>query len=275
MTTIVGSSNTSLIWGTAKAVQNAVAWVTDAPSQILQDVDATNDLLKLAQAIQDITDKFFRIVPLKTFSEGVAAIVEFVHARSIFRRIHVLASGKLAWKDPLSAQVPNLLKISSEISFLVMDVCSLIRWCSSIGLIDRGIKEAAVRITLLADEVNLLGGLGDAACVTGSLLSVADTVRGVVREIMTDKYVRKGHVKVGIVVDHILDVANDVSSIAAIILANVPGIPPLAVLVPVVCESSLSLSRFIKKRYWDRVEKKTRCGQCLRSCQRLEKRVWR
>ena len=237
-----------------RVAQNVSAWLTHGPTMIFNDVDATHDLLMLTQRVQRISEKIFPFLPLKHISEAVSSVTEFTNVRNIFSGIHDLVSGKSAWEKPFSETCPNFLRIASKCVFIVGDLASLAGWLSSIHLLEAWVKYSTARVVTWGNEFNVLHGIGDTVCVVGSLLSIADTVRLAVDEMKTDGYVKNGHIKSGLVADHLIDVASDISSVAGAILSNIPGVPSLAAVVPFAIGSTLSLGRFLSKVKWDQVK---------------------
>lgn len=233
-----------------EVVQHAASWLIDGPRQIFQDVDATADLLRLAQRVQAIFAPIIRILPLQRIAEGVRAITDFVNARNFVGGIYDIVTGNAAWEKPFSEHVPNLLKVASKLVFLIGDFGSLAEWLSSIRVLGAWVKDSTARLVTWGKEFNILGGIGDVTCAVGSLLSLGETIRLIVQEAITERYFKEGIFKTGLLTDHLLDIAYDVSGIAASILSNIPGVPAVLSLVSLAVGSTASLGRFFKKTYW-------------------------
>jgi hypothetical protein len=234
----------------AKFVGRSVVLLVDGSARLFRDVDATGDLLKFAQAAQKISAIFFQNVPLRLFAEGVTGVVGFINARSIVLTINDLVSGKAAKDKPFSKVCPNLLKVSYKIAFLVSDSIALLGWLSSAHLIGETAKNATARLPIFGVQFNVLRGVADSAVVVGSALSIADTARQAIQEARGGEFVKNGRIKAGLIVGHALDFGNDASTAVSIVLANVPGVPSLAVLIPLAAASAFSLGQFFKKAYW-------------------------
>ncbi len=247
-------SQTGGVWALAKMAQNVGTWLTDGPRQLFADVDATTDLLKLAQRIHAIFEPIIQIIPLKQFAHAATAITEFVDARNFIGSFHDLISGTAAWDTPFSAHFPDLLKVASKLVFLIGDLGALASWLSSIHVLGEWVKTSTAQIVTWGKKFNILDGIGDVSCITGALLSIADTIRLIVKETVLEDYFKNGRLNMSKLADRLIDIAYDVSSIAASVLSNIPGVPAVMSLVSLAVGSTLSLARFFKRQYCNEPE---------------------
>lgn len=239
------------MWAVPRMAQNICSWLTDGPRHIFADVDATGDLLKLIHRVHSIVDPIVQILPLKRIAEAVTAITDFVNARNLISGLYDLVSGAAAWEKPFSANVPNLLKVASKAMFLIGDIGSLAEWLSSIQVLGEWVKKSTAQIVTWGKPFQVLAGIGDFSCITGSLFNLADTIRLMVRESMTDGYIKNGRLKVSALVDRVIDVASDISAIAASVLSNIPGVPAVMSMISLAVGSTIALGKFFKKIYWE------------------------
>ncbi len=225
-------------------------WLVDGPKNVLANVDPLSDFMKLVQRINDIFKPFVEIMPLRHISEAFSHITDFVSARGFIGRISDLVSGKAGWEKPFSENFPDLLKIASKCAYLIGDFASTAKWLAMINILGAWVKDSTAQIVTWGNEFNILKGIGDVSCITGALLSIADTVRLIVSEIRRDGYFTDKKLKISLFLDHVLDVASDTVKIAAAVLFNVPGVHILFVTASLAIGSTLSLMKFFKKTYW-------------------------
>lgn len=221
-------------WEGAQAAQRAGNWLLDGPKNVLSNVDPLSDVLKLVQRVNEILGG-----PLKQIAEAFSRVTECLNARNFIGRISDIISGRL-----------DVLKELSKIAYLFGDVASTAKWLSSINVLGSWVKDSTAQIATWGKEFNLLKGIGDVSCVTGALLSIADTVRQILKEVATGGYIQEGRLKLGLLLDHVLAVAYDTTKVAAAVLSNIPGVHVLFTTVSLAIGSSLSLAKFFKKTYW-------------------------
>jgi hypothetical protein len=241
-------------WEITRMAQNVGSWLAEGPKRLLSDVDATSDFLKLVRRVNDIFRPIFQMLTLQSIANGMAAFTDFVDARSFIGTISDLISGKAAWEKPLSAHFPNVFKVASKLAFLVGDLGVMASWLSSVHVLGAWVKSSTAQIVSWGKEFNILDGIGDVSCITGSLLSLADTMRIVLQEVLTGGYFENGCLKLSLLTDRFIDIASDISNIAASILVNIPGVPSVMSLVALAVGSTLSLGRFFKQIDWNEPE---------------------
>jgi hypothetical protein len=239
------------LWGLGRMAQRVGFWLVDGPKQLLSDVDATTDLLKLTQRIHRIIEPIIQFMSLKLVAEAATNIVEFFNARNFAGTISDLVSGKAAWEKPFSEHFPNLLKVASKLSFLIADIGLLAGWLSSVHVLGEWVKTSTAQLVTWGKKFNVLQGICDVSCITGSLLSLGDTIRIIVQEVLEEGVRRDGRLNPSRVLDHCIDIASDITSIAATVLLNIPGVPIVMATVSLAIGSTLALGRFFKKTYFD------------------------
>jgi hypothetical protein len=237
-------------WGVAYGIQNMFSWLLDGPRQLLNDSDATTDLLKLVQRVNGVFDQIIELVPLKLFVEGVTAITEFANVRSIVSGLHDLFTGKAAWETPFCSNFPDLLKVASKMAFVVGDMASVATWLSSLHILGDWVRSSTAQIASWGKKFNVMQGIGDASCITGCLLNIADTVRLILKENLTEGHFKTEKMRWRALADHVVEIASDVSGIAAAILSNIPGVPAVLAIISLAIGSTFSLGRFFMKIYW-------------------------
>jgi hypothetical protein len=252
----VAENVTGGFWECTKTAQNIGSWIVEGPKHLFSDVDATADLLMLVQRVHSIFEPFIQIMPLKRIAEAVTSITDFVSARSFIGGIHDIISGKAAWEKPFSVHFPDVLKVASKLVFLVGNCMDLASWLSSFHVLGEWVKSSTAQIVTWGKEFNILQGIGDVTCITGALLNIADTIRLILQEALTDGYFKNGSLKLSVLTDHLIDIAYDISSIAASVLSNIPGVPVVMTTVSLAVGSTLSLGRFFKGIYWKEPEAK-------------------
>lgn len=243
------SSFSQVLGDVGRATQEALTWATYGPKLILNDIDATADLLRLTQSVYKVTDLAVKILPLKLISDGISTVVEFFNAKNMIGSIYNLASGHDAWENPLSPHVPNVFKVASKAAFLVGDVGSFVSWLSTLKLLGSWVKDTKVQIPGWGKPFSALGGICDASCITGSLLSLADTMRMIAKEAIAGVYVKNGRLMPGTLINRGLDVVSDISSIASSVLGNIPGLSIVFSLVASAVGSTVSLGKFFIWQY--------------------------
>ena len=232
------------------AVFQAANWLVDGPKRIFNDVGATSDVLKLVQKVNELFLPFVEITPLQPISAAVRHVTDFIGARGFIGRIAEIVSGDAAWTNPFDGNTPNFLRLSSKIVFLVGDISTTLKWLSSIDVLDKWFAEGTARIATWGNEFKVLKGVGDVSCVAGSLLSIADTARLVMKEMQHDRYVRNGHIDSSLIADHVLDVASDITKISAAVLSNIPGVHVVFVTSALAIGAGISIGKFYKKTNW-------------------------
>jgi hypothetical protein len=233
----------------ARIAQASGNWLVDGPKNVLANVEPLSDVMKLVQRINDIFKPFVEIMPLRQIAEAFSHITDFVNARNFVGRISDLVSGKAGWDKPFSENFPDLLKIASKCAYLIGDFASTAKWLSMINILGAWVKDSTAQIVTWGKEFNILKGVGDVACITGALLNMADTVRLIVKEAVRDGYFKDNKLKLGLLVDHVLDVAYDTSKVAAAVLSNIPGVHIIFAMISLAIGSTLSLAKFFKKTY--------------------------
>jgi hypothetical protein len=239
-------------WNWIAEAQKVGEWLVEGPKRLFADVDATTDFLKLVQRINSIFAAFVEILPLKRIADGVTSVIDLVDARNIVGCISDLISGKAAWKNPFSDTFPDLLKVASKLVFLIGDTVSLSSWLSSVHVLGEWVKSSTAQIVTWGKEFNVARGIGDACCVIGSMLNIADTIRLSIRELTTDGYIKDGVLKWRLLRDHLIDVAYDITCIAASVLSNIPGVPAVMATASLAIGSTLSLGRFFIAEFQDK-----------------------
>lgn len=238
------------VWGLPRVVHDVGLWLIDGPRHIFDDIDATSDLLSLVQRVEAIFEPVLQIAPVKCLAEAVTAITDFVAARDIVGSLHDLLSGVAAWESPFSQSFPNLLQVASRVAFLVGDIGAVVGWLSSIHVLGEWTKTATAQIVTWGKPFPILDGVGDVSCITGSLLNIADTVRLIVKEFVVERSWSGGRLTMGRLLDHGIDIAYDISGIAASVFANIPGVPAMLATISLAVGSTLSLGKFFKELYW-------------------------
>ena len=157
----------------------------------------------------------------------------------------------MAWEKPFSEHFPNLLKVASKLSFLIADIGLLAGWLSSVHVLGEWVKTSTAQLVTWGKKFNVLQGICDVSCITGSLLSLGDTIRIIVQEVLEEGVRRDGRLNPSRVLDHCIDIASDITSIAATVLLNIPGVPIVMATVSLAIGSTLALGRFFKKTYFD------------------------
>lgn len=233
-----------------EAVQSSALWLIDGPKHVFADVDATGDLLQLAQRVHELFEPFLQFYPIKRFIEGVSAITEFINARKFMSGLNDLISGKAAWEKPFAEGIPNFFKVAAKMIFMVGDLGLLAGWLSSIQVLGAWVKDSTAQIVSWGKEFNVLNGLGDVTCIAGSLLSICDTIRLMLHEVFSTGYMQRGTLKLSLLADHLLDLAGDIASLASSILANIPCVAGMWVVISSAVGSIVSLSHFFKNTYW-------------------------
>ena len=242
------------LWGFTSGIQNVFSWLLDGPRHILSDSEATTDFLKLVQRVNGIFAHIVELVPLKLFVDGVTAITEFANVRTIVSGLHDLFTGKAAWDTPFSSHFPDVLRVASKMAFVVGDMTNVASWLSSLHILSDWVKSSTAQVVSWGKKFNLMQGIGDVSCITGSSLSIADTVRLILKENLTEGYFKTEKMRWRALADHVVDIASDISSIAAAILSNIPGVPAVLSLISLAIGSTLSIGRFFMKIYWKEPE---------------------
>lgn len=237
-------------WEASVVAQNVGNWLLDGPKNVFANVDPLSDLLKLIQRINDIFKPIVEIFPLKQIAEGVSHVTDFIGARKFIDRISDLVSGRAAWDKPFSDHFPNLLKVASKCVYLIGDFASTAKWLSTVNILGSWVKDSTAQIVTWGKEFNLLKGIGDVSCITGSLLNMADTVRQIVTEAARGGYFEQNKLRLSLLVDHVLDVAFDTAKIAAAVLSNIPGVHFVFTAISLAIGSTISLTKYFKKTYW-------------------------
>lgn len=235
-----------------RGLQTVSNWITDGPAKIFANVDPLNDTLHLTQRVYEIAKKVLKW-PVQFFapiSKAISQITDFVGARNFIGRISDIVSGKAAWEKPIAEGVPNFLKVMSKIAYLFTDFTSTVKWLVNIHVLGKWVTETTSQLTSWGKEFQLLKGIGDVSRITGALLNIVDTVRLIAKEIMSRGYFIQGRFNGSLVIDHLLDLACDVTKVAASVLSNIPGVKEVYSLVSLAVGSAASLAKFFKKSYW-------------------------
>jgi hypothetical protein len=236
-------------WEATRVAQHVGNWLVDGPKNVFSNIDPLTDLLKLVQRINDIFKPIADFPPLKQIADSFSHITDFVNARNFIGRISDIVTGKAGWDKPFSKNFPDLLKIASKCAYLIGDFAATAKWLSSIHILGAWVKDSTAQMRTWGKEFNILKGIGDVACVTGSLLNFADTVRLIVQESMRDGYFKSGQLKLSLLADHVVEIACDTAKIAAAVLSNIPGVNIIFTMISLAVASTLSLGKFFKKTY--------------------------
>jgi hypothetical protein len=232
-------------------VQATTVWLTDGPKRVFGDIDATGDLLRMTQSAQKVVETFARIMPLKLIADGISSVVDFFNAKDLIGCVHYLVSGAAAKENAFGPNVPNFLNVAKNLSILVQDVTSFVRWLVSLKLLDEWVTTCTAKIVSWGQSFIVIDGVGDVASITGSLFSIADSLRLIAAEAMEGIYWLDGQLVPSKLIDRCIDLAKDVCWIASTVLNNIPGISALYTNVASTAGSFLSLGKFFKKQYWD------------------------
>lgn len=235
---VVGSAAEGLCAG-ARVAQSVSNWFVDGPKNVFGNIDPLSDLLKLIQRINEIVKPWIEMLPLQRISKAVSHITDFVNARNFIPRLSDIVSGRLA-----------PLKELSKLAYLVGDFASTAKWLSSIEVLGSWVKDATAQFVSWGKEFNILKGIGDVSCLTGALLNISETVRLVIKEFTAEKYFAHGRLKLSLLVDHVVDLAYDVTKVAASVLSNIPGVHMVVTTISLAIGATLSLGKFFKKTYW-------------------------
>jgi hypothetical protein len=224
------------------SVLGVANWLVDGPRNVVANVDALSDSLKLAQRINEIFKPFIDLFPLRQMCKAFSAITDFVSARKCIDRIGDILSGS-------RALIPNLLKIASKCAYLVGDIASTARWLSSIHILGAWVKNSTAQLVTWGKEFNVLKGIGDVSCITGALLDIADTIRQMVYEAAHMELFTSARHRMSVFAGRVLDLAYDITKVAAAVFYNIPGVPILLTTVSLALGNILSLTKFFVKKH--------------------------
>ena len=147
------------------------------------------------------------------------------------------------------ALIPNLLKIASKCAYLVGDIASTARWLSSIHILGAWVKNSTAQLVTWGKEFNVLKGIGDVSCITGALLDIADTIRQMVYEAAHMELFTSARHRMSVFAGRVLDLAYDITKVAAAVFYNIPGVPILLTTVSLALGNILSLTKFFVKKH--------------------------
>lgn len=234
----------------AVCAQHSAVWLLDGPKRVLNDVKATTDALKLAQKVNEIAVVVFDNQAFQSVARAFSSVTDFFGARNIIGAVYDLMSGKAAWDNPIDAKTPNYWSVLSKVAFTVGDLGTTVKWLSNVNLLGPWVRNCTAQIGTWGREFNLLKGIGDVSCVTGTALDLCDLRRQIRDEFAAGGYFRGGRFQLLTATKHALSLVSDITKIAGPILSNIPGVNIMYSTVAATIGTASSLGKFFAEQYW-------------------------